>query len=78
MKNTHKEKPVAPKLWQHEETGRFVWAINPGKRWFEVPYMTEDELPVDLTDREHDAWHLNSMVRESDGLLVGPCIERHA
>ena len=60
------------KLWQNEETGIMVQAVNkPSRRYFEIPLMHEDELPEDITDKEYSWWFGNSFV---DGVRVGPKI----
>lgn len=61
------------KLWQHEETGRFVWHENPGPRWHPIPTMNEDELP-EMTDDEYDEWYKNSHVPDGFGCRIGPKI----
>ena len=61
------------KLWQHEETGRLVWHENPGRRWYPIPTMFEDELP-EMTDDEYNAWYENSHVPDDVGCRIGPKI----
>ena len=60
------------RLWQHEETGRFVWHENPGRRWYAVQMIHEDELPAGMTQDEYDAWYENSHVPDGVGCRMGP------
>ena len=62
------------KLWQHEETGRYVWHENPGKRWYTVPIMYEDELP-EMTDDEYEEWYINSHIPDGVGCRMGPVVK---
>lgn len=46
------------KLWKSKESHitHSVWGYEkPGKNWYEVPVMFEDELP-EMTDREYSQW----------------------
>jgi hypothetical protein len=60
------------RLWQHDETGRMVWSVDPGPRWFLVPMMFEDELPDDMTNDDYDEWYKWSRVPDGVGCRMGP------
>lgn len=66
------------RLWQHEETGRFVWHENPGRRWYAVQMIHEDELPAGMTQDEYDAWYENSHVPDGVGCRMGPKLAPNA
>ena len=60
------------KLWQHEDTGNLTWnEKRPSRRWYEIPWMYEDELPEDLSNDIYDWWFKNSII---DGIRIGPKI----
>jgi len=60
------------KLWQHEGIGMITSTeLRPSTRWFEIPTMYEDELPIDISDEVYSWWFENSFV---DGVRMGPKI----
>ena len=60
------------KLWQHDETGRFVWSAEPGRHWHAVPTMREDELPELMDATDYDWWL--DMSHVINGVRMGPKI----
>jgi len=64
-------------LYQHGETGRRAWAEeSPGDNWTEEPFISEAELPADITADDKQKWLSDSML--IDGVVYGSAWPRMA